>query len=394
MASEDDQSHLDRWSDPDELFGDVRDYLGGLYGRVVNSLEDVGLDLDWWGESPFDLDPDDEVWVYQFVEAYSQGRLGSRYNFGDPRGKRPARTGSPAPEVQFKVGIFVVGQPTDEIEERLRQVDTPRLVTAFDTREYAGYMTGFGFTQRSTYIQREQVSARQVDDKGVGLGIPWFEVEAYDEDGSLEGFADGHFNPFTTETTFEEIIFGEEPPEQEVWSVRTSLNRARNAGGQWEIGPRQNTAASERARTPEMRGKDVYIGPFHIGKITSRGTVWLRREYENGGPYTDKATIVEQSGIPTQALQKGARLYKFEETEDAVRLSTTEPPTGFQPIEAGDVSPAGVGVEVTSQEITEILLDEDEPTQFVIETDENRGRLLGLYSTPAVRDIERGTRLV
>ena len=387
MSSE--QTGLGRFIDSDDATGDIRDYLSGIYGRVRNTLADIGFDTDWWGQSPAaaDLSGDDELWVFQYVVAYSKGELGRRYAFDGQAGQRAATDGSPSPEVQFKTGIYVVGEPTPDLKQRLRSVDNGRLRTLFNTREYEGYMDGFMFSERREYVQSEQVTAREVQSKGYGLGVPWFEVEAYDEDGTLEGLADGYFNPFTTETYTEEWEYGDEPPEQEVWRIRTGLNTSRSAGGQWEIGPEAGTSASQRTR--EISGKDVYIGPYHIGEITSRGTTWLRREYDSGGPYADKATITSQSGIPPQALQKGAKLYKYRETEDSIYLSTTQPTTGFDPVDPDAVSPDQVGVETGSQEVTEILLDEDEPTQFVVETDQDEGRLLGLYDPPVVRDIER-----
>lgn len=396
MASdESEQVGLDRFVDPDSTLGGINDYLSGLYGRIRNRVQDVGLNLDWWGESPFDVDSDDDVWVYQYVVAYSKGDLGDSYAFDPNVGANSVRKGSPSPEIQFKTGIYVLGQPTEDLERRFREVDNPRLVTLFDTREYAGYMTGFGFSRKETYIQREAVSAREVEQKGYGLGVPWFEVEAYDEEGNLEGYADGFLNPFTTETTIEEWQTGAEPPQQEIWRVRTGLKRNRGTGGQWEIGPTASTKASKRVRSDSVVGKDVYIGPFRIGTVTSRGTVWLRREYgERGGEYDDKATIISRSGIPSQALQKGARLYKYRETDSSIHLSTTRPPTGYQPVDPEAVDPNAVGVETGSEQITEILLDDYEPTQFTVETDDDAGRLLGLYNPPVVRDIENGTELV
>lgn len=385
--------------DPDALFGDARDYMSGLIGAVNTRLQDVGIDLDWWTESPLGLDTDEDVWAFQYVVAYSKGELGGRYNFDPDAGNKSVRKGSPSPEIQFKTGIHVLGKPSGGLEERFRDVDNPRLVTLFNTREYAGYMDGFGFQEKEVYIQKERVSAREAQQKGYGLGVPWFEVEAYDEEGNLSGFADGHFNPFTSESYTTETVTGEPTPEAEVWRVRSSLNRARSAGGQWDIGPEGDTGASERTRAPETRGKDVYIGPFKIGTVTKRGTAWLRREYASGGKYTDKATITSQSGIPPQALQKGAKLYKHRETPDAIYLSTTEP-TDFDAVDPDDISPGATGEKVTVDEVTDVFLDDGEPTQFTVETDTRNlpdgrtGRLLGLYDPVVVREIDTETDLV
>lgn len=378
--------------DPNARFNDVRDYLGGLFGRIRNTLSDIGFDTTWWGKSPFEVEPAGDIWVYQYVVAYSKGKLGDRYQFGGSKGNRSTRRGSPSPELQFKTGIYVVGEPTDDLERRIRGVDNPRTRTLFNTREYESYLDGFLFTERREYVQRERVSAREVDQKGYGLGVPWFEVEAYDEDGRLEGYADGFFDPFTTETETITTTTGAPEPEQEVWRVQTGLNEARGAGGQWEIGPDPNTGARERAK--RIRGKTVHVGPFDVGQVTKRGTTWLRREYAGAGDYADKSTITSTSGIPAQALQKGAKLYKYRETEDAIYLSTTKPRTGFRPLSSEDISADAVGVETTSEEVTSILLDDDEPTTFTVESDESDGRLLGLYDPPVVRDIANGTVVV
>lgn len=394
MPDQPDQSSLSRFADPDYVESGITNIVKGVYGQIRNTLEDIGLDTDWMGQQPYDVaaDTDEDIWVYQYVTAYSKGTQAEGYAFDADKGDRQTNDGSSSPEVQFKSGIYVIGEPTDELQNRIKSVDNGRLRYVFNSGIYAGYMDGFGFQEKREYVQLQPVSAREVDDKGVSLGEPWFEVEAYDDDGGLEGFADGTFNPFSTRTSIEEYTVGQEPPEQEVWRVRTTLNRARNANGQWEIGPRQNTGASERARNAQ--GKSVYIGPYEIGKITSRGTVWLRREYDRQGPYADKATITSQSGIPPQALQQGTRLFKYREDDDAVYLSTTEPATGFDAIDPDAISGDQTGSETRSREVTEILLDEDESTQFIVLTDENQGRLLGLYDPVEVRDVEQQTTLI
>lgn len=394
MPDQPDQASLSRFADPDYVEGGIKDIVKGVYGQIRNTLEDIGLDTDWMGQQPYDVagDTDEDIWVYQYVTAYSKGSQAEGYAFDADKGKRPTNNGSPSPEVQFKTGIYVIGEPTDELQNRIKSVDNGRLRYVFNSGPYAGYMDGFGFQEKREYVQLQPVSAREVDDKGVSLGEPWFEVEAYDENDSLEGFADGTFNPFSTRTSIEEWTVGQDAPEQEVWRVRTKLNRARNANGQWEVGPRQNTGASERARNAQ--GKSVYLGPYEIGKITSRGTVWLRREYDRQGPYADKATITSQSGIPPQALQKGAKLYKYREDDDGVYLSTTKPATGFDAIDPDAISGDQTGSETRSREVTEILLDEDESTQFIVLTDENQGRLLGLYDPVEVRDVEQQTTLI
>jgi len=383
--------------DPNTLFGDVRDYVGGLYGRVQNTLADVGLDLGWWAKSPFNLDTDEDVWVYQYVVAYSEGNLGDRYDF-DPETGASVRKGSPSPEVQFKTGIYVFGEPTDPLERRFRDVDNPRLVTAFNTDVYAGYMEGFGFSEKNTYIQREKVSAREVQQKGYGLGVPWFEVEAYDADGDLSGYADGYYNPFTTETSSTTIERGEEIPQQETWQV--GARQRHETGDRYQISPPGNTGARERAKAAQ--GKTAVINGFAVGSILDGGRIRLKVEHKNPSraTYASRKDILSGSGTPYQALSQGANIYKVQETDDRV-VFTTKEPRGFDAPDPEDISPDAVGVEVEVDEVTRILLDDDEPTQFTVETDTRddlpgggTGRMLGLYDPVVTRDIERETDLV
>lgn len=386
------QSTLRELTDsPDDPVGGLRSYLNGLYGRVRSRLGDLGLSLDWWGESPFDISTDRPIYVYQYVTAYTKSELGERYGFGKGRGDRSAREGSAAPEVQFKTGIYVLGQPTDGLERRIRDIDNPRLVTLFNTREYATYMEGFGFSEKNTYVQREEVSAREVQNKGYGLGVPWFEVEAYDEEGSLQGYADGFFNPFKTETTTIDYERGEEPPQHEVWKVGS--RQYHDSGDRYQIAPPAKTGAKERAKNAS--GKVAYINGLPVGKVLGGGRIRLKVAYKNPAraTYNDRATLLEQTGTPYQALSQGANIYKVQETDDRIVFST-KPPRDFDAPDAKDISPDAVGVEKTSEQVTQIIIDDDEPTQFTVETDEEEGRLLGLYDPPVVRNIDRGTELV
>jgi len=397
MSSE--QQPITEYTDePDTLFGDIRDYVGGLYGRVQNTLADVGLDLDWWSKPPFNIQSDDDVWVYQYVVAYCKGDLGGRYDF-DPEGGQSVRKGSPSPEIQFKTGIYVLGEPTDELERRIRDIDNPRLVTLFNTDVYAGYMDGFGFSEKNTYIQREKVSAREVQQKGYGLGVPWFEVEAYDEEGKLSGVADGYFNPFSTETETTVIERGEEAPQQEEWDV--GARQKHESGDRYQIAPEGGTQARKRAKAAQ--GKTAVINGFEVGSILDGGRIRLKVEHKSPAraTYASRKDILSGSGTPYQALSEGANIYKVQETDDRVIFSTKKP-SGFNAPDPDDISPDAVGVETEVDEVTRILLDDDEPTQYTVETDTRdglgpsgrSGRMLGLYDPIVVRDIENGTELV
>jgi len=395
-----DQTPLQQFTpDPNRLFNNFRDFISGVTGRVLNTAASAGIDLEWLTQSPLNTQPDGDVWVYQYVEAYSKGSLGERYGFRDPRGKRPIRDGSPSPEVQFKTGIYVVGEPTDEIEHRISDIDNSRLITLFDTDVYAGYMSGFGFSERDVYVQRERVSAREVEAKGYGLGVPWFEVEAYDEDGNLSGLADGYFNPFSTVTKIIDWERGEDPPQQEVWKFGS--RQKHESGDRYQISPPPKTPARERAKN--ATGKTAIINGFPVGSVLDGGRLRLKVEYRspNRAKFTSRKQIIEGSGTPYQALSEGANLYKVRETDDQLIFST-KPPEGFDAPDPEDISPDAVGVETGTDEVTEILLDDDEPTEWVVETDKREdlppdgrtGRMLGLYDPIVTRDIERGTDLI
>lgn len=389
----DNQTILDEWGDdPDRTPGGIRDHLTGLRGRIRNMVADAGLDTDWWGKSPFDLSLDEDIYVYQFVTAYSKGTLGDRYDFDGGKGKRPARTGSPSPEVQFKTGVYVIGEPTAKLERRIRDIDNGRLVTLFNTREYATYMAGFGFSERRTYTQRETVSAREVKQKDAALGMPWWEVEAYDKDGDLQGYADGRFNPFTTTTTIVDWERGSPIPDTEVWKV--GKRHHHDSGDRYQISPPGNTGARDRAKA--AAGKTAIINGFKVGSLLSGGRIRLKVEHASPSraKYASRKDILGGSGTPYQALSQGANMYKIRETDDEVVFSTTKP-RGFTAPDPDDIAPDAVGVETGSEEITDIILDDDEPTQFTVEYDNdgNEGRFLGLYDPPVVRDIESGTVL-
>lgn len=378
------------------VFDDVGDYLGGLYGRLRSGLSELGLDLDWLsqmpGEANSDIGPDDELWVYQFVTVYSGGSLADGYPFSENTDHAGGVTaGSPSPEVQFKTGVYVLGEPEDAFERRLREVDNPRLRTLFNTGVYAGYMDGFGFTQKETYIQREEVSEREVAQKEYGLGTPWFEVEAYDEDGSLAGYADGYFNPFSTETQTERTVTGEEPPQSEVWKF--GARQSHSSGDRYQISPPARTNARKRAKA--AAGKTAYINGMAVGSILQRGRIRLKVEYANPerASYASRKQIIDQTGTPYQALSEGANLYKVKEDDNGVYFSTVEP-QGFEAPDADAISPDAVGVEVTETVTTEIFVDEDDPTTFIVETDEQQGRLLGLYNPVVARDITEGSDFV
>jgi hypothetical protein len=168
-------------------------------------------------------------------------------------------------------------------------------------------MDGFDFQEKRTYTQEERVSAREVDQKGYGLGVPWFEVEAYDEDGSLEGYADGYYNPFSKEVTETVVERGEEPPQREVW--RFGARHSHGSGDRYRIAPEPDTPARERAK--QAAGKTAYINGQPVGSILQQGRIQLKTEYADPSRASNasRKQIIE-SGTPYQALIEGARLYK------------------------------------------------------------------------------------
>ena len=374
----DDQSRLDRWT---SIGGDrVQSFFDAARDSLRSRLDPYDISLDWLGKSPFQLSygaqapsdvDDDRIWRFQQMASYNYVR-GSTDD--------PPYVGN----VQFKIITHHRGPVPERMRERLRDVDNPRLRYLFDTDEYAGYMSGFNFFEKGTNYEHETVALDEVPD--VGLGIPTWEVEVYDEDGQLQGAADGYLNPYTTEdVTEEERVVSERTPAPEEWTI-FSKNEAR---GTYEFGPEGGTPARERAKNLD---KTVYINGQPVSGLGTRGTGELRMDYErpSQAKYTDRETITETTGTPYQALSLNANLYKVRETEDKILLSTTKP-RGFTPVPDEEIDPATEGYDLIENIITELRIDDAEPTQFVVENDpDDIGWALGKFEPPVVRDINKG----
>lgn len=378
----DEQSRLGQWTD---IGGErVRSYFDAATESIRSRLDPYDITLDWLGKSPFQLGygaqapsdvDDDRIWRFQQMASYN-------YPVGSSSSNQYGQT--KIGNVQFKVITHHRGPVPERMRERLREVDNPRLRYLFDTGEYAGYMSGFSFIEKATSYEHTTVALDEVPD--VGLGIPTFEVEVYDEDGVLQGAADGHLNPYSTEeVTEEERVISERTPAPEEWTI-FSKNEAR---GTYEFGPEAKTPARERAKN---LNKTVYINGQPVSGLGTRGTGELRIDYErpSQAKYTDRETITETTGTPYQALSMHANLYKVRETEDKIMLSTTKP-RGFTPVPDEEIDPATEGYDLIQNIVTELRIDDAEPTQFTVENDpDDIGWAMGKIEPPVVRDISNG----
>lgn len=389
--------------------GTMRDRLrrmfGGIREQVQSRIDDIAP--EWLGARQADLGPgiEDDVYRTQFVVAY-------KYDAGPPDESIEA-------EAQFKTILYTLGEPSGALP-RMRETDNPRLRTMFNTGPYGkaalgggyrgaspdadGYMSGFRFYEKEIRIEGpETVGRSAVPD--TGLGVPRFEVEVYNEDGILSGHAYGSYFPYERiPGESYTVLEGRPEPGGEKWKVLgydTSEER-------YEIGPvggsgGQSVPARERLKRMAREGesKTVYINGFPIGKPQqTRGTVRFKKEFERPwqAKWTDRATIIEETGTPPQALQhsntpeRGASLWKVRETADSIILSTKRP-RGFDPVDPDSVDPEGFGQEMVRYSDPDEI-DYADDTQFTVEEDERDIRHMGFYSEGVTRSIETGTEFV
>lgn len=356
---------LDRAPSRNDIAQRVRDEVSDL-------LDVWGLDPEYVGMGPDELDDDQGAFRYQYVSEYIFSRGGGGF------GSR----GSGYP-VQFKTIIYTTMPITDDLERYLIDTHNARLRTLFNTDEYESYMDGFDFWEKVTDVEGKEgeIIVPPQDVPETGIGIPRWEVEVYYDD--LAGAASGYSLDFELE---EDEQKRPDAPQQEVWRVR-SKNIARN---DYEIGPEPGTRASKRGRN--LNGKKVYIAGKPVGKVTSRGTVWMSIDYERPGAttYKSRKQILDETSVNYQALSKGSKLYKVSEDADGVYLVTQEP-IRFDPADPQSVDPGATGERELTLQIRDPAATK---TTFVVMQDEDIGGALGLYDPVVQRDIVDKTEFV
>lgn len=345
------------------------DAVQTLKDTISGILPDLGVTRDLFTARASELDDSTGVLRWQYSTTYEWG-------------KRDQSTGdTEIGEIQFRTTIYTVTDPSDEVKNYLTNTTHHRLRALFETtRTYDGYISGFNPIRKTTNTENAE-PVGQDEIPATGLGVPTYSVEIYDiDDGSLLGYSKGYSLDFGAN---ERITTTADAP-NEVWRM-SDFNDSR---GDYEIKPRAYSNARKRAKN--AAGKVAYINGMPIGEITSRGTVWLKKQYVNPdqNQYRSRSYITSNTGTPYQALSPGSKLYKVNEDDGGVYFSTTEP-QGFDAVDPDDVDPDATGR--TYREEVLALRDDNEPTEFVITEDEAISWALGRYDAVTTRTIDRGT---
>ena len=337
--------------------------------RVKEAARDLatnlGIDLGQLGARPSDFPDDRGVVRWQYSTEYDWVE---RDASGDSVG-----------QIQLRTYFYSLQTADNEVYDYLRDWQHGRLHTLFNSGTYEGFLQGFEpIWPKSTSTEGPE-PAPIGEVPASGLGVPRWEVEIYNADGDLWGYANGYSLDFGVED-----IQTAPAPEGEVWRI-LSNNRARDT---FELGPEGDSPARERLKA--AGGKLVFINGFKVGQIWgSRGTTELHKE--SSPTYVSRDEIVAQSGAYHQTFQTGTRLYKVFEDEGSIVLSTTEP-EGFSAVDPEDVDADATGLPVET-----LTLNEDEPTQFVVLEDETTDAgpswCMGKYDPPVARRIARTTDL-
>lgn len=341
---------------------------------IANELERYGITPEVVGHGPEDVDARwlTNIYRYQFFSEYLYEAGGGPDDYTEV-----------AP-IQFRTSIYTIGHPSQALMDYLADHAHGRQKTLFDTGVYDNYFTNWApFEDYNQNVEGpERVGPNEVK---AALGIPFFEVEIYDEDRKLRGEARGYLDPFT-------LVEHETPPppKQERWKI--GHNEAR---GVYEFQPEGN--AKQRLIGLE---KIVSLDGHYIGTVyPSRGTVELPVRYKNDSQtHTHRKTgllrhsrqfFLDNDIFHPNAIAKGGAVWKTDETEDTITLVSTKPSGDFQPM-----SPADVDERATGTAVSELALDPDQPTPFEVRADNkvhNQGGALGYYTPIAERDIATET---
>lgn len=272
--------------------------------------------------------------------------------------------------IEFRTYVYYVGGVPSDVRDHLRDVVNPHLRTLFNTGVYQGWMDGYEFEAHASNVEYDTVAA----DEASNLGVGQWEV-LVNQEGTVTGAASGLFDPW-------KLVQEQDPPQESQWSV--SLNEPRGA---YELAP----GAEERNRLRDDP-KRVFVNGRFIGQTSaSRGTVWLKGEYDTqSGTYMDsgtgqqmssRQTLIDKAGMHPNELADGGSVYKVSEGPTRIDLVTTQQrtPDDFDPLDP-EVQDPTVSVEMR--------LDED-GTDFEVRRDQ--GDSLGMYPAPTERRITRKT---
>lgn len=356
-----------------------REFTGGLLRRpgnfavvqrikdtVSGLADDLGLPFDLFAARPGEIPDDTGIVRYQYstIFEYFTSRKSDDTDIG---------------QVQFRTVLYTLSEPSDRVKSYLKGINHLRLHTLFNSGEYDGYMDGFDFISRDKNEETNVVAARD-ELPATGLGVPTFSTEVYDDDGELVGYSKGYSMDFGVHE--EEVTKGDDAP-QETWRIR-SLNKARN---EYEVSPKPNTPARKRAKA--SKGKIAHINGMPVGSLTSRGTFWLRKEHKSPSraTYQSRNQIIGNTGTPYQAVSKGSKLYKVNETSNGLFFSTVKP-RNFNEVAAEEVDPDATQLIETERMMA---LDKDEPTIFVVLEDESTPWALGKFSNSVTVKIDSET---
>lgn len=376
----DGQQTMDKWEGGIPLgisasmeFDDPADVYGEPPARLENELERFGLTPEVVGKTPEEIDSRwlTNIYRYQFFSEYL-------YEAGNPADDDETEV---AP-IQWRTSIFTIGHPSQALIDFIADHIHGRQKTLFDTGIYQDYFSNW--MPFEDYHQNVE-GPRRVgpNDVEAALGVPFFELEIYDEDDNLRGEARGYADPFRLEE-----VETDEPPQRVPWNIRYNPNRR---GGTYEFAPSQAEARRLAGfrKTVSLNGR--YIG--RLQKSKDRG-VYLSKEYatkdktfadqHNGMQMWSRQKFIDEDVFPYQAVMRGGKVWKIRETDDHIALVATKPDDDF-------TDPGEVDESATGTSVYELLLSPDVDTRFEVREDNKIYGALGKYNPPFEREIDEET---
>lgn len=316
-----------------DLSVDDREYFGADLGAV-----------DAFGSLP--IDPDDprqpvrHSYVYQAV-----------FEIGDTEDGQSEFGG-----IQIRARVYTFRQSLSTELQAWLEESAHRSAHMFNSRIQADYVNragirggggdGFldGFNAHESYKNHEHEPVERVETQP---GVIDWSVEIYEDDSfdyaELSGIAQGVSSPWRVGV---DRVESEPPVDVPPVKFDVTYNESR---GDYQIAAPGNTAARDRYKSGAGNGKIVTVDGLPIGRLdTTRGRVWLSKEYAGGDPettsggfgtYYSRAGILANSPNATaQAIRDGGNLYLVGETEDTVELSTYgNLPDGYETVDPNEM---------------------------------------------------------